>query len=47
MILRSRIMEYLGQNTIGEMVTALEQKKKSLAVAKMRKTKRAVAAKRV
>ena len=46
MILRSRIMDYLGKNTIGDLVKALELKKKSLAASK-RKVKRPAAAKRV
>ena len=29
--LRSRIMDYLGQNTIADLAKALEQKKKALA----------------
>jgi Rrf2 family iron-sulfur cluster assembly transcriptional regulator len=44
--LRSRIMEYLGRNTIADLARALEQKKKALAVSKQRKVRRAVAAKR-
>jgi len=44
--LRSRIMEYLGRNTIGNLAKSLEQKK-DIAIAKQRKTRRAVAAKRV
>ena len=44
--LRSRIMEYLGRNTIGDLAKSLEQKKRDLAMAKQRKTRRAVAAKR-
>src|SRR3954454_8804982 len=32
--LRSRIMEYLGRNTIADLVRALEQKKKALAAPK-------------
>src|SRR3954447_5214907 len=43
--LRSRIMEYLGQNSIGDLAEALEQKKRSLAAKKV-KAKRPVAAKR-
>ncbi len=42
--LRSRIMDYLGRNTIADLVKALEQKKKALG--KQKKAKRAVAAKR-
>ena len=41
--LRSRIMDYLGKNTIADLAKALEQKKKSLALTKQRKTRRAVA----
>ena len=41
--LRSRIMDYLGKNTIADLAKALEQKKKSLALAKQRKARRAVA----
>ena len=44
--LRSRIMDYLGQNTIADLAKALEQKKKSLALAKKRKARRPVTAKR-
>src|ERR1700694_3013300 len=44
--LRSRIMDYLGKNTIADLGKALEQKKKVLALTKQRKTKRAVTAKR-
>jgi DNA-binding IscR family transcriptional regulator len=44
--LRSRIMDYLGKNTIADLAKALDQKKKSLAQAKQRKSRRAVAAKR-
>src|SRR4051795_8746429 len=44
--LRSRIMEYLEQNSIGDLAEALEQKKRSLAAAKKVKAKRPVAAKR-
>jgi Rrf2 family iron-sulfur cluster assembly transcriptional regulator len=46
MILRSRIMEYLGRNTIGDLAKALEQKKKALAVQKKGKVKRPAATKR-
>src|SRR5437764_14872193 len=45
-ILRSRIMEYLGRNTIADLAKALEQKKKALALTKQRKGKRPVTAKR-
>ena len=41
--LRSRIMDYLGKNSIADLAKALELKKKTLAVAKSRKAKRAVA----
>src|SRR5664280_3270644 len=41
--LRSRIMDYLGKNTIADLAKALEQKKKSIAQAKQRKTRRAAA----
>jgi hypothetical protein len=41
--LRSRIMDYLGRNTIADLAKALDLKKKSLAAAKQRKTKRAAA----
>jgi len=44
--LRSRIMEYLGRNTIADMARALEQKKKALAAPKKGKAKRPVATKR-
>ena len=44
--LRSRIMDYLGKNSIADLAKALDQKKKSLALAKQRKSRRAVAAKR-
>jgi hypothetical protein len=44
--LRSRIMDYLGKNTIADLAKALELKKKALATAKQRKSRRAVAAKR-
>lgn len=43
--LRSRIMDYLGRNTIADLAKALEQKKKSLALQKKSKSRR-VAAKR-
>ena len=42
--LRSRIMDYLGRNTIADLAKALDQKNKSLA--KQRKPKRVVAARR-
>jgi DNA-binding IscR family transcriptional regulator len=41
--LRSRIMDYLGKNTIADLAKALEQKKKSIAQTKQRKTRRAAA----
>ena len=44
--LRSRIMDYLGRNTIADLAKALDQKKKNLAQTKKRTTKRAVTAKR-
>jgi Rrf2 family protein len=44
MSLRSRIMDYLGRNTIADLAKALEQKKKNLE--KTRKAKRATAASR-
>jgi Rrf2 family transcriptional regulator, iron-sulfur cluster assembly transcription factor len=45
--LRSRIMEYLGRNTIADFSKALVQKKKTLSGSRQRKAKRApVAAKR-
>jgi DNA-binding IscR family transcriptional regulator len=44
--LRSRIMDYLGRNTIADLAKALEMKKRSLAQTKTRKVRRAVAAKR-
>ena len=44
--LRSRIMDYLGKNTIADLSKALDQKKKSLALTRQRKAKRAVTAKR-
>jgi hypothetical protein len=39
-------MDYLGRNTITDLVKALEQKKKALAMGKQRKSRRAVAARR-
>jgi len=42
--LRTRIIDYLERNTIADLVRALEQKRKSLA--KPRKSRRAVAARR-
>jgi Rrf2 family transcriptional regulator, iron-sulfur cluster assembly transcription factor len=44
--LRSRIMDYLGRNTIADLAKALELKKKSLAASKQRKSRRASASKR-
>jgi Rrf2 family transcriptional regulator, iron-sulfur cluster assembly transcription factor len=44
MTLRSRIMDYLGRNSIADLAKALEQKKKSLE--KSRKAKRAAVARR-
>jgi len=41
--LRSRIMDYLGKNSIADLAKALDQKKKNLAIAKSRKTRRAAA----
>jgi len=41
--LRSRIMDYLGKNSIADLAKALEQKKKTLAGNKSRKTRRAAA----
>jgi Rrf2 family transcriptional regulator, iron-sulfur cluster assembly transcription factor len=40
--LRSRIMEYLGRNTIADMARTLDQKKKSIAQAKQRKARRGI-----
>jgi DNA-binding IscR family transcriptional regulator len=42
--LRGRIMDYLGKNTIADLVKALEQKRKAIAATKARKTRKAVAA---
>ena len=42
--LRSRIMDYLGKNTIADLAKALEMKKKSLALAKKSKARKPVAA---
>jgi len=44
--LRSRIMDYLGKNTIADLAKALEQKKKSLALTKKSKARKPVTAKR-
>ncbi|HEY1221212.1 MAG: Rrf2 family transcriptional regulator [Bryobacteraceae bacterium] len=41
--LRSRIMDYLGKNSIADLAKALELKKKTLAASKARKTRRAAA----
>ena len=41
--LRSRIMDYLGKNSIADLAKALELKKKTLAVSKARKTRRSAA----
>ena len=38
--LRSRIMDYLGKNTIADLAKALEQKKKTLAASKQRKSRK-------
>jgi hypothetical protein len=44
--LRSRIMDYLGKNTIADLAKALEMKKRTLAGQKKGKSKKPVAAKR-
>ena len=44
--LRSRIMDYLGRNTILDLAKALDLKKKTIAQSKQRKAKRTVTAKR-
>jgi len=44
--LRSRIMDYLGRNTIADLAKALDQKKKSLALTRQRKSRRALSSKR-
>jgi Rrf2 family iron-sulfur cluster assembly transcriptional regulator len=44
--LRSRIMDYLGRNSIADLAKTLELKKKALAVQKKNKARRPVAAKR-
>jgi len=44
--LRSRIMDYLGRNTIADLAKALEQKKKALSSSKKSRARRPVAAKR-
>jgi Rrf2 family protein len=41
--LRSRIMDYLGNNSIADLAQALELKKQTLAAGKARKAKRAAA----
>src|ERR1700756_5089253 len=41
--LRSRIMDYLGRNTIADLAKALEMKKKSLAATKKSKARKPVA----
>src|SRR6185295_293914 len=43
--LRSRIMDYLGKNTIADLAKALETKKKNLALARKSKPRRPVTAK--
>jgi len=45
-MLRSRIMDYLEQNTIADLAKALEVKKKALATARQRKSKRPGGAKK-
>ena len=42
----SRIMDYLGRNTIADLAKALEIKKKNLAASRQRKSRRIVGAKR-
>jgi hypothetical protein len=44
--LRSRIMDYLGKNSIADLAKALEQKKKALSSSKQRKARRAVSSKK-
>jgi Rrf2 family protein len=44
--LRSRIMDYLGRNTIADLVKALDQKKKTIGATRQKKARRAAAAKR-
>jgi Rrf2 family protein len=44
--LRSRIMDYLGRNTIADLAKALEVKKKALATSKAKKARRTSTAKR-
>jgi hypothetical protein len=41
--LRSRIMDYLGKNTIADLAKALEQKKKTLALTKKSKARKPAA----
>jgi Rrf2 family protein len=41
--LRERIMDYLGKNSIADLATALDAKKKTLATGKARKARRAAA----
>jgi DNA-binding IscR family transcriptional regulator len=41
--LRSRIMDYLGKNSIADLAKALETKKRNLAISKSRKTRRTAA----
>ena len=43
--LRSRITDYLGKNTISDLVKALDMKKKAIAQSKQRKSRRSVGAK--
>jgi Rrf2 family iron-sulfur cluster assembly transcriptional regulator len=45
-LLRSRIMDYLGKNTIADLAKALEVKKKNIALAKKSKARKPVTAKR-
>jgi Rrf2 family transcriptional regulator, iron-sulfur cluster assembly transcription factor len=44
--LRSRIMDYLGRNTIADLVKALDQKKKTIGATRQKRVRRAAAAKR-
>ncbi|MFB3828162.1 MAG: Rrf2 family transcriptional regulator [Bryobacteraceae bacterium] len=44
--LRGRIMDYLGQNSIADLVKALEQKKRTIAANRQKKVRKAAAAKR-
>lgn len=44
--LRTRIMDYLGRNSISDLVKALDQKKKAIASTRQRKSRKAAAAKR-